>query len=173
VWNRDGTQKLTSGTLAVLDNQINQTTATLRLKALVKNTDRTLWVNEFVKARILIENRKDATVIPTVAVQHGPQGAFVYAVGSDGTAQLRPVTVALTTDDQAVIDKGLTSGEEIVVEGQNQLRPGTKVAPVKPGQGGKPDGPPSKAGAGAGSGARPGRGSAAGPTAKAEEPAPP
>ena len=128
VWNRDGTQKLGEGKLAVLDNQINQSTATLRLKALVPNDKRTLWPNEFVKARILVEQRKGALVVPAVAVQQGPQGSFVYVVGPDQTAQLKPVTVALVTGDQAIIDKGLTGGEQVVTEGQNQLRPGGKVA---------------------------------------------
>jgi multidrug efflux system membrane fusion protein len=138
VWNRDGTQQLGEGTVAVLDNQINQATATLRLKALVKNPERKLWPNAFVKARMLVETRQGAIVVPAVAVQQGPSGSFVYVVGPDGTAQLRPVVVALTTDDTAVIEKGVQPGEQVVTEGQNQLRPGGKVAPPQAAPAGAP-----------------------------------
>lgn len=133
VWNRDGSQKLADGELAVLDNQINQTTSTLRLKAIVPNPKRALWPNAFVKAKLLVETRTGAVVVPAVAVQRGPQGTFVYVVGSDKTAQMKPVTVGLMTGGQAVIEKGLAGGEQIVIEGQNQLRPGGKVEPTKSG----------------------------------------
>ncbi|HEX2685042.1 MAG TPA: efflux RND transporter periplasmic adaptor subunit [Kofleriaceae bacterium] len=139
VLSRDGTSKLATGKLFVLDNQVNQTTATLRLKALVPNPERLLWPNAFVKARMLIETRKDAIVIPTVAIQHGPQGTYVYAVGQDKTAQMKPVTIALTTGDLAVVGKGLDGGEQVIVEGQNQVRPGGRVEPVHPTGG--PEGP--------------------------------
>jgi multidrug efflux system membrane fusion protein len=141
VFSRDGATKLATGTLAVLDNQVNQTTATLRLKALVPNPGRVLWPNAFVKARLLVDTRKDALIVPTVAVQHGPQGTFVYTVGADKTAQMAPVTVALTTGDLAVIGKGLSGGEQVIVEGQNQVRPGGRVEPARRG------GPPAAPGA--------------------------
>lgn len=128
IYNRDATQLYGKGTLAVIDNQINQTTSTLRLKALVPNDTHTLWPNAFVKARILVETRKGALVVPTVAVQHGPQGDFVYVVGPDMTAQMKPVTVALTTGETAVIAKGVKPGDQVVTEGANQLRPGSKVS---------------------------------------------
>lgn len=133
IYNRDGTQKLASGKLAVLDNQINQATATLRLKALVPNPRRTLWPNAFVKARMLVETRENALLVPAVAVQRGPQGTYVYVVGDDKTAQLRPITVGLITGDVATIEKGLDGGEHVVIEGQSQLRPGGRVEIVKPG----------------------------------------
>lgn len=129
IYSRDGSQLLGKGTLAVIDNQINQTTATLRLKALVPNKDRTLWPNAFVKARMLVETKQGALVVPTVAVQHGPNGDFVYVVGADMTAQMKPVTVELTTGDEAVIGKGVSAGEQVVTEGANQLRPGSRVQP--------------------------------------------
>src|SRR5262249_45779670 len=133
VWNRDGTTLLATGKLAVLDNQVNQQTATLRLKALVPNASRALWPNAFVKARMLLETRQGALVVPAVAGQHGPQGSFVYVVSPEHTAVMKPVTVALITGETAVIDKGLDGGDQVVTEGQNQLRPGGKVEPVKPG----------------------------------------
>ncbi|MDB4952773.1 MAG: putative Co/Zn/Cd efflux system rane fusion protein [Myxococcales bacterium] len=171
-WNRDGTQQLGAGTLAVVDNTINQTTATLRLKALVPNSSRTLWPNEFVKARMLVETRENAIVVPTVAVQHGPQGPFVYVVGADGTAQLRPITVSITTGEQTLIEKGLGGGEQVVIEGQNQLRPGSKVST------GKSGGPGATHGSGEPHPTRPptpsaSAGSSVGPTAKTEESAAP
>lgn len=152
-YNRDGTQKLGTGKLAVLDNQINSTTATLRLKALLPNPDRALWPNEFVKARMLIETRKGALVIPAVAVQHSPQGTYVYVVGPEKTALMTPVVLALTAGDTAIIQKGLEGGEQVVIEGQNQVRPNGKVEVVQPG--GHPD---AAAGAGSGSGHGSGRG---------------
>ncbi len=141
IYNRDGTQTLGKGTLAVLDNQINQTTATLRLKALVANPDRALWPNAFVKARALVETRQGALTIASTAVQQGPQGGFVYVAGPDGTAVMKPVVVAFTTGDKAVIDKGLEAGEQVVVEGQNQLRPGAKLATSQPKARGSAAGP--------------------------------
>jgi multidrug efflux system membrane fusion protein len=141
-YSRDGTTRLATGKLAVLDNQINQATATLRLKALMPNADRGLWPNAFVKARMLVETRKDAIVIPAVAVQRGPQGTFVYTVGPDHVAQMKPVTIALTTGDIAVIGKGLDGGEQVIIEGQNQVRPGGRVAPSGAnGPGGAPGAP--------------------------------
>ena len=147
-YSRDGATRLGTGKLAVLDNQVNQATATLRLKALMPNPERVLWPNAFVKARMLVETRKDAIVIPSVAVQRGPQGTFVYIVAADKTAQMKPVTVSLTTGDVAVVTKGLDGGEHLIIEGQNQVRPGGRVEPAP---GGGAPGP----GAGSGSG-RPG-----------------
>ncbi len=134
VFNRDGSQKLASGRLAVLDNQINQATATLRLKALVPNPTRALWPNAFVKVRMLVETRDNALVIPAVAIQRGPQGAFVYTVAGDA-AKLVPVTVGMITGELALIEKGLDGGEQVVIEGQGQLRPNGRVEVVKPGGG--------------------------------------
>lgn len=133
IYNRDNTQKLAVGKVAVLDNQINQATATLRLKALVPNPQRTLWPNAFVKVKMLVETREGALVIPAVAVQRGPQGTFVYTVGEDKTAKLVNVQVGLITGEVAMIDKGLEGGESVVIEGQGQLRPGGRVEVVKPG----------------------------------------
>lgn len=132
VYSRDGATRLATGKLAVLDNQINQTTATLRLKALVPNPTRLLWPNAFVKARMLVETRTEAVVVPLVAIQRGPQGTYVYAVGEDRTAQMKLVSVALTAGDTAVIADGLVGGERVIVEGQNQVRAGGRVEPVSP-----------------------------------------
>jgi multidrug efflux system membrane fusion protein len=132
VWTRDVTKKLGEGKVLVLDNQINQTTSTLRLKAIVNNPDRRLWPNEFVKARMLLETRSNAITVPAVALQHGPNGAYVYVVGSDGTAQMKPITVSdVATGDVTLVEKGLVGGEQVVTEGANQLRPGSHVTQAK------------------------------------------
>jgi membrane fusion protein, multidrug efflux system len=125
---RDGDQLLGQGTLSVLDNQINQATATIRLKAIFDNSKQRLWPNQFVKARLQLGTRKDAVVIPSVAIQHGPQGPFVYVVSSDSKATPRPIESDAVERDTAIITKGLTPGEQVVVEGQAQLRPGVRVA---------------------------------------------
>ena len=124
---RDGSQVLASGTLGLIDNQINQGTATMRLKAIFPNPERTLWPNQFVKARLRLTVRKGALVIPAVAVQRGPQGAFVYVAKGD-QAELRPVGVERIEGEEALISQGLVAGEKVVREGQSQLRPGAKLA---------------------------------------------
>ena len=129
VSSRDGSQPLGSGTLALVDNQINLATATAKLKASVPNAERKLWPNQFVKVRLLVETRPHALVVPTAAIQRGPDGTFVYVVGADQSAQLRHVDVALVQDDQAIVERGLNEGEQVVVEGQTQLKPNAKVAP--------------------------------------------
>jgi multidrug efflux system membrane fusion protein len=131
IFNRDGSQKLATGVVAVLDNQINQSTSTLRLKAHVPNPTRVLWPNAFVKARMLVETRKGALVIPAVAIQRGPQGTYVYVATAEKTAEMRPVTVDLSTMDRAVITKGVAVGDRVVIEGANQLRPGGKVEVIE------------------------------------------
>ncbi|HJZ85412.1 MAG TPA: efflux RND transporter periplasmic adaptor subunit [Polyangia bacterium] len=142
-WSRDGQARLGTGTLVVVDNQINQATATLRLKAMLANPDRKLWPNQFVKARVLVDTRRGALVIPAAAVQRGPQGSFVYVVGSDKTASLRPVEIELISGDTAVLARGLEAGEQVVVEGQAQLRPGTPLVPRTPSAPRAPGGPPT------------------------------
>ncbi|HVV17186.1 MAG TPA: efflux RND transporter periplasmic adaptor subunit [Polyangia bacterium] len=128
--NRDGSQALGTGQLELIDNQINQGTATMRLKAIFPNTDGALWPNQFVKARLRLAVRKGALVIPAVAVQRGPQGAFVYLADGD-KAEVRAVTVDRIEGEDALIAKGLRPGDKVVREGQAQLRPGAKLA-VRP-----------------------------------------
>jgi multidrug efflux system membrane fusion protein len=128
-YSRDGNTKLGSGELLVIDNQINQNTATMRLKATFANPQRVLWPNQFVKARLLLTVRKGALVVPTTAVQRGPEGTFAYVVGPDQTVQPRPVEVELTQGDVAAIARGLSPGDVVVADGAAALRPGAKVAP--------------------------------------------
>ncbi|WP_394850067.1 efflux RND transporter periplasmic adaptor subunit [Pendulispora brunnea] len=128
-FSRDGDQLLGSGTVMLIDNQINTATATIRLKASFPNPDKKLWPNLFVKARLLLTNRRGAIVVPTPVVQRGPQGAFAYVAKPDQTAEMRPIEVDLTQGDWTIISKGLNAGEHVVQDGQFQLRPGSKLAP--------------------------------------------
>jgi multidrug efflux system membrane fusion protein len=152
-YSRDGSKKLATGKLSLIDNEINQTTATIRLRALFDNPKNALWPNEFVKARLLLTMQKDAIVIPAAAVQRGPQGTFVYVVGDDKTATVRPIEVDSIQGDSAIIAKGLEASEQVVVDGLNQLRPGSKVSvrpPEKAASSGSPGGatPPAASGSG-------------------------
>jgi multidrug efflux system membrane fusion protein len=138
---RDGDRPLGEGKLAVIDNEINQATATVRMKAVFDNGSRMLWPNQFVKARLQLTTRTGAIVVPAAVVQHGPQGAFAYVVGADSRATVRPIEVDTIQGDVAIIAKGLSPDEVVVVEGQAQIRPGSRVAPKAldrgaPGKGG-------------------------------------
>jgi len=158
---RDGSQTLATGKLEVIDNQINQATATMRLKAVFDNAGKTLWPNQFVKTRLLVDVRKNVLVVPAVAVQRGPQGTFVYAVTPDGRAEQQNVVVESTEGDQAILTNGLRAGTKVVIEGQAQLRVGAKVS-LREGdkgargggdsRGGQHDGAGRRAGGGGGSG---------------------
>ena len=136
-WSRDGAQKLSTGQLALVDNQINAATATLRLKAVFPNPQRLLWPNQFVKARLLLTTRKDALVVPATVPQRGPDGMFAYVIQQDQTVQPRSIEVEHMEGDIAIVGKGLIEGEQVVVDGQNQLRAGSKVAPRQAGQPGR------------------------------------
>src|SRR6478609_6566574 len=127
-YSRDGDRLLGRGKLSLVDNQVSLTTATVRLKGIVPNPDKALWPNEFVRARLLLATRAGVLSVPAPAVQRGPQGTFVYVVTPDQTAVLRTVEVETVQDQWAVIKKGLQPGDQVVVEGQNQLKPGAKVA---------------------------------------------
>ncbi|HEV3193670.1 MAG TPA: efflux RND transporter periplasmic adaptor subunit, partial [Polyangiaceae bacterium] len=118
VRSRDGERPLGEGSLAVIDNEINLATATIRLKAIFPNPEHLLWPNEFVKARLKLTTLERALVVPSAAVQHGPQGTFAYIVSADSTAAVRPVTVDTTQGDLAIISKGLSPNDVVVVEGQ-------------------------------------------------------
>jgi multidrug efflux system membrane fusion protein len=134
-YGRDGVTKLADGELAVIDNQINTTTATIRLKATFKNPERVLWPNLFVKARMTLSTKKGAIVVPQTAIQRGPQGTYVYVQTPEKTAQMRPIEIDVMQGDLAIISKGLKPGEQVVTDGQNQIKPGSKIAarpPEKP-----------------------------------------
>lgn len=127
-WNRDATQKLADGTLELIDNQINAQTATMRLKAKFPNAERALWPNQFIKARLQLATREGAIVVPAAVVQRGPQGTYAYVVGDGDIVSVRNVEVEVTQGELAIVAKGLSPGERVVADGQNQLRPGAKIS---------------------------------------------
>jgi membrane fusion protein, multidrug efflux system len=126
---RDNQNKLASGKLQTIDNQIDQQTGTGKLKAVFANTDGVLWPNQFVNVRLLLTTRKGSVVVPSAAVQRGPQGTFVYLVKQDKTVEVRPVTVALAQGNQSAIAGGLQAGEQVVTDGQDKLQQGMTVVP--------------------------------------------
>ena len=125
---RDGSRPPAQGSLAVLDNQIDQTTGTIRLKATFANRDGALWPGEFVDVRVLARTEQHALTVPSTALQRGPGGYFVYVLDDDGRAAIRPVQVGQIADGIAVIQAGLSPGEAVVASGQYRLVPGARVA---------------------------------------------
>jgi multidrug efflux system membrane fusion protein len=129
---RGNTKTLDEGALAVVDNEIDQTTGTLKLKATFPNDKLQLWPGKFVNARLILTTRKDATVVPSSVVQRGPQGTYAYVIKTDKTVEMRPIKVAQTEANVALIDSGLKAGEQVVVDGQYKLQPGAHVELTTP-----------------------------------------
>ncbi|MGA7358339.1 MAG: MdtA/MuxA family multidrug efflux RND transporter periplasmic adaptor subunit [Candidatus Sulfotelmatobacter sp.] len=128
-YSRDYQTKLATGKLLTIDNQIDQTTGTAKLKAVFDNKDNQLWPNQFVNANLLLETRKNSTVLPTAAILRGPRGAFVYAVKTDKTVEARPVTISLTQGNTTVITSGVNPGDMVVTDGQDKLQTGSTIEP--------------------------------------------
>lgn len=128
-FSRDDQTKLATGKLLTIDNQIDTTTGTAKLKAVFENKDNKLWPNQFVNANLLLETRKNSTVVPTAAILRGPQGAFVYAVNPDKTVQDKPVTIALTQGDTTIVSSGVNPGDTVVTDGQDKLSTGSHIEP--------------------------------------------
>lgn len=126
-YNRDSTRKLASGYLLTADNQVDPTTGTVKLKAIFENGDQQLFPNQFVNVRLLVETLRNALVVPTAAIQHGPQGTFVFVVKEDRTVEMQPVAVGETARGETAIRTGLSPGELVVVEGAERLRAGAHV----------------------------------------------
>jgi multidrug efflux system membrane fusion protein len=135
---RGNTNVLDEGTLAVVDNEIDQTTGTIKLKATFPNNDLKLWPGKFVNARLTLTIRKGAIVIPSGVVQRGPQGTYAYVIKSDKTVEMRPITVTQTEANVALVDNGLKAGEQVVVDGQYKLQPGARVELTSPPQSQQP-----------------------------------
>jgi membrane fusion protein, multidrug efflux system len=144
-YSRDDLTKLSTGKLLTIDNQIDQTTGTGRLKAMFDNPDDALWPNQFVNVRLLLETHKGAVVIPSVAVQTGPQGNYVFTVKPDKTVAVSPVTVSFTQNNVASIASGVAPGDVVVVDGQDKLQAGSKVDPHASAGGGNRNGQNSAA----------------------------
>ena len=128
-YSRDNETKLATGKLQTIDNQIDPTTGTAKLKAVFNNKDNQLWPNQFVNANLLLETRKKSTVLPTAAILRGPQGAFVYLVKSDKTVEARAVTLALTQGTTTAVSSGINPGDTVVTDGQDKLQTGSSIEP--------------------------------------------
>ncbi len=119
--------QLAQGHLLLIDNQIDQSTSTIRMKAEFPNQDERLWPGEFVHIRMLVTTRKDAVTIPPVAVQRGPDGLYVWVIKPNNTVEQRPVDAQTVDDKTAIVSKGLAAGEQVVVDGQSRLDQGVHV----------------------------------------------
>jgi multidrug efflux system membrane fusion protein len=133
-FSRDDQTKLATGKLTTIDNQIDPTTGTAKLKAVFDNQDNALWPNQFVNANLLLETRKNSTVLPTAAILRGPQGTFVYAVNPDKTVTNKTVTISLTQGVTTVVTSGVNPGDVVVTDGQDKLQPGSHIEPRTTGQ---------------------------------------
>ena len=127
-YDRDQRKKLESGTLLTVDNEIDQTTGTSKLKAVFPNTDYALFPNQFVNIRLALDTKKNAVIVPSVAIQRGPTGTFVYIVQSDNTVAIRAVKLGLSVENEVAIDEGLQPGDQVVVDGAEKLTEGMKVS---------------------------------------------
>jgi len=128
-FSRDDQTKLATGKLLTIDNQIDPTTGTAKLKAVFDNQDNQLWPNQFVNANLLLETRKNSTVLPTAAILRGPQGTFVYSVNADKTVDDHVVNISLTQGNTTVVTSGVNPGDTVVTDGQDKLQKGSRIEP--------------------------------------------
>jgi multidrug efflux system membrane fusion protein len=126
-FDRNQTHKIATGVLGTIDNQVDTTTGTFKLRGIFPNDDERLFPNQFVNIRMLINVDRGATVIPTSAIERGQQGSFVYVVQPDNTVASRPVTLGTTEGERVAIAKGLSVGERVVTDGADKLKEGMQV----------------------------------------------
>src|ERR1700716_323423 len=124
----DGKKPLAEGSLAVVNNQVDATSGTIRLKAVFDNKNHALWPGQSVSTRLLVKTLKDATVVPDDAIQHGNDGLYAYVVNQDNKAELRKLRVSQSIDGRSVVDSGLAPGEQVITSGQYKVQPGTLVS---------------------------------------------
>ena len=132
-FDRDDTQKIATGKLLTIDNQIDPTTGTYKLKSVFNNSDNALFPNQFVNVHLLVDTKHNLVIMPAAAIQRGPQGTYVYAVGSDNTVKIRTVSIAQTTGNSVGLASGLNTGDIVVIDGQDKLQDGSKVNPTMAG----------------------------------------
>ena len=132
VYDRSLQHKLASGSLMTIDNQIDQTTGTLKFKAVFANKEGALFPNQFVNARLLVDTVPNVVLVPNAAIKHSPQSAFVYVVRSNNTVEARNIRVEGTQEDQTAIASGVKSGEVVVTDGVDKLQPGSRVVTRTP-----------------------------------------
>ncbi len=133
-YDRDDTAKIAAGKLATIDNQIDPTTGTYKLKSIFSNEDNTLFPNQFVNVHLLVDTKHNLTIVPAAAIQRGPQGTYVYAVAKDpvtkdNSAKIYSVTIAQTTGDSVGLSAGVNPNDLVVIDGQDKLQDGTKINP--------------------------------------------
>lgn len=128
-FDRDNTARIATGKLLTIDNQIDPTTGTYKLKAVFNNEQNELFPNQFVNAHLLVDTKHNLSLVPLAALQRGPQGTYVYTVGQGNAVKIRTVTVAQTTAGTVGISDGLKPGDVVVTDGQDKLQDGTKVIP--------------------------------------------
>lgn len=131
-WDREMKQKLATGMLLTVDNQIDPNTGTVKFKAQFDNNKNELFPNQFVNARLLLDTKRNAVIIPAAALQRGPQGPFVFLLNPDKTVSMRPVKSGVAQGDELTIDEGIAAGNLVVVEGAERLRDGSPVEPKDP-----------------------------------------
>ena len=131
-YDRDLKNRLATGAVLAIDNQVDPATGTVRIKALFDNRDSALFPNQFVNARLLVDTLKGVVIIPTAAIQHSPQGDFAYRIKADNTVEMALVEIEATDGDNTSVRKGIAAGEMVVVDGLERLKPGTLVAIAKP-----------------------------------------
>jgi multidrug efflux system membrane fusion protein len=119
---------LSTGTLALINNQVDTTSGTIRLKAVFDNKDHALWPGQSVSTRLLITTLKDATVVPDDAVQHGNDGLYAFSVSAENKAELRKIKVTKSIDGRSVVDEGLSPGQQVITAGQYKVQPGALVS---------------------------------------------
>jgi multidrug efflux system membrane fusion protein len=119
---------LSTGVLALINNQVDTTSGTIRLKAVFDNKDHALWPGQSVSTRLLVRTLKDATLVPDDAVQHGADGLYAYTVNQDNKAEFHKIKVTYSIDGRSVVDEGLAPGEQVITAGQYKVSPGTLVS---------------------------------------------
>jgi membrane fusion protein, multidrug efflux system len=124
----DGKKVLSTGTLSLINNQVDTTSGTIRLKATFENKDHALWPGQAVSTRLLVTTLKDATVVPDDAVQHGVDGLYAFTVNQDNKAELRKLKVTKSIDGRSVVDEGLSPGQQVITAGQYKVQPGSLVS---------------------------------------------
>jgi membrane fusion protein, multidrug efflux system len=132
-WDRELKTQIATGTLETFDSQIDQSTGTIKLKAVFSNADYSLFPNQFVNIKVLVDTRRDTLLVPAAAVQRNPQGTFVYVVKPNHTVEARSVAISATQGDVIALDSGVSPGEMLVIDGLDKLQSGTKVI-VQPAQ---------------------------------------
>jgi multidrug efflux system membrane fusion protein len=147
-FDREMKQNLAAGELVTVDNQIDPTTGTVKLKAVFANKGSELFPNQFVNARLLLDVKKDSIIVPSAAIQRNPQGAYVFVLNTDKTVAMRSVKTGISQGGETSVAEGLDVGEQVVVDGAERLREGSKVEVKEREQAGKGGGKPGGGGGG-------------------------